>query len=409
MSTRTVANHHAATLSALDMRIVRSVPPGGNWRDIPDDIPSRRLDQIREGARSGTGSRSTYYGRLRPDRPAYTINTYYHRPGNGCTIHPVADRVLTDREAARLQTFPDAVILHGPARARQSQVGNALPPLLAAQLARGIPAGPMVDLFSGAGGLSLGASLVGHELLAAVDLDRHALTTLRRTHDDPEVVVAADLTDPLDRARVLREIDARLDGRQLNLLAGGPPCQGFSTAGVCVPDDPRNRLLFEFVRCVEHWRPRHLLVENVIGLWFRGRAVLNDALSRLAALGYHLDSQVMHAEAFGVPQRRRRLIVQGSLDSTPTWPTPWRQTVDPCYRQLQKQHAPGTAPAPFSVDDAIGDLPDQPDSNPAEQVAITAAAPSDLARWLRGELSLEKMLPTYACLTMPPELTLFAA
>ena len=404
-----VANHQSATLSDLDMRIVCSIPPGGNWRDIPEEIPSRRLAQIRHGARNGGGSRSTYYGRVHPDRPAYTISTYYNRPGNGCTIHPAADRVLTDREAARLQTFPDAVVFHGPARARQSQIGNAVPPLLGAQLAKGIATGPMIDLFSGAGGLSLGASLVGHELVAAVDVDRHALATLRHAHDDPEVALPADLTSPDDRERVLHEIDERLDRRRLNLLVGGPPCQGFSTAGVCVPDDPRNRLLFEFVRCVEHWRPRHLLFENVTGLWFRGRTVLDEALRRLAAVGYHLDRQVLHAESFGVPQRRRRLIVQGSLDSMPTWPTPWRQTAEPCYRQLQQHHAPPSAPSPFTVGEAISDLPDEPASRKGELVVAATTAPSDLARWLRGELGLDEMLTTDAPPAMTGELTLFAA
>lgn len=175
----TVLNHYSAPLSELDRRIVQSVPPGGNWRDVPEDVPSQRLDQIRASAGRGEGSRSTYYGRLRGDRPSYTISTYYHRPGNGCTIHPRTHRMLSDREAARLQTFPDRVVFHGPARARQAQIGNAVPPLLGAQLTAHLDPTLTVDLFSGAGGLSLGAELAGHRLVAAVDNDVHALSTLR--------------------------------------------------------------------------------------------------------------------------------------------------------------------------------------------------------------------------------------
>ncbi|HGT4724846.1 TPA: DNA cytosine methyltransferase, partial [Escherichia coli] len=82
-----IPNHKAAKLSELDMMIVNSVPPGGNWKNIPLDVPSKRIEQIRDSYAQGKGSRSTYYGRLLPDMPAYTINTYFNRPGNGCHIH----------------------------------------------------------------------------------------------------------------------------------------------------------------------------------------------------------------------------------------------------------------------------------------------------------------------------------
>ena len=71
-----IPNHKAAKLSELDMMIVNSVPPGGNWKNIPLDVPSKRIEQIRDSYAQGKGSRSTYYGRLLPDMPAYTINTY---------------------------------------------------------------------------------------------------------------------------------------------------------------------------------------------------------------------------------------------------------------------------------------------------------------------------------------------
>src|SRR5690349_21322212 len=102
-----IANHDCARLSERDLQIAAAVPPGGNWRNIPTTIPSERLAQIRESAAAGEGSRSTYYGRLHPDRPAYTVNTYYTRPGNGCFLHYDVEggqhRTLSHREAARLQ------------------------------------------------------------------------------------------------------------------------------------------------------------------------------------------------------------------------------------------------------------------------------------------------------------------
>ena len=87
-----VDSHTSGTLSDLDRAVVAAVPPGGDWRNLPVDFPSQRVQQIRAGAANGGGSRSTYYGRLREDRPAYTINTFITRPGNGCFIHPIANR-----------------------------------------------------------------------------------------------------------------------------------------------------------------------------------------------------------------------------------------------------------------------------------------------------------------------------
>ena len=69
-------NHQTASLSLIDLRMIRSVPSGGNWKNIPKSIPSERIKKIRL-----TGGRTTYYGRLRWDKPSYTINTYFNRPG----------------------------------------------------------------------------------------------------------------------------------------------------------------------------------------------------------------------------------------------------------------------------------------------------------------------------------------
>ena len=88
-------NHYINKVSELDMRMIVSISEGGNWKDIPHDIPSKRLDGIRR-----TGGRTTLYGRLKRDKPAYTVNTYFTRPGNGTFIHPIHHRLITPREAA---------------------------------------------------------------------------------------------------------------------------------------------------------------------------------------------------------------------------------------------------------------------------------------------------------------------
>lgn len=122
-----VYNHYPPYASAKDMEIIKSVPPGGNYTDVPDRIATKRIMKFKM-----TGGRTTTYGRLHPNKPAYTINTYFDRPNVGCNIHYSQDRLITIREALRLQSFPDNFIIHSSTKRNYYfQVGNAVPPLLA--------------------------------------------------------------------------------------------------------------------------------------------------------------------------------------------------------------------------------------------------------------------------------------
>lgn len=286
--TNKVDSHVSGTLSELDLEVVRAVPPGGNWRDLPEDFPSQRVKQIRVGASSGGGSRSTYYGRLRWDRPAYTVNTFITRPGNGCFIHPAAERLITAREAARLQSFPDDASFVGPLRARAKQIGNAVPPLLAYHIASHVPTGPVVDLFCGAGGMSLGFELAGHTVVAAADHDRHAVAAARLNAKDGDAVELLDLADERTLRRLSRQVKERApDG--VAALVGGPPCQGFSTAGPCRIGDERNLLVRTFLTAVRLMKPEVVLMENVPALMWRGSAFLEELIVALGKLGYQTE------------------------------------------------------------------------------------------------------------------------
>src|SRR5579864_6488807 len=177
-----IPNHFSPALSALDLAMVRAVRPGGNWKNIPESIPSQRLRQIRESFAAGKGSRSTYYGRLRPDAPAYTIGTYFNRPGNGCHIHfdyeNEQHRLISQREAARLQSFPDSFFFCGSRRLVNQQIGNAVPPILAYHIAQHISGhGTFIDLFCGAGGLSLGFVWAGWTPILGNDISETFLQT----------------------------------------------------------------------------------------------------------------------------------------------------------------------------------------------------------------------------------------
>ena len=385
-----VDSHSSGTLSDLDMVVVRAVPPGGNWRNLPGDFPSQRVQQIRHGAANGGGSRSTYYGRLRLDRPAYTINTFITRPGNGCFIHPLMDRLISGREAARLQSFPDSTRFFGPLRSRAVQIGNAVPPLLAYQVARTMQTGPVVDLFCGAGGLALGFEWAGHTLVAAADSDRYAVEAAAANAADGSVVERLDLADEEALNGLTDRALARAGGR-VGTLIGGPPCQGFSTAGPCRIADPRNHLVRTFLEAVKLIRPDTLLMENVPALMWRGSAFLHELTEELAGLGYTSSVVLLHAEAYGVPQLRRRLFIQAVRDGEPTWPAPTHALSDPCYPSHQPGARTGTLPL-VTVRDAISDLPLEAESDVDALVAL-GDPQSQYQEWARGMRPIDDLVP----------------
>ncbi|MGH2414102.1 MAG: DNA cytosine methyltransferase, partial [Microcystaceae cyanobacterium] len=222
-----IPNHYSAKLSDLDLKMVVNIPPGGNWKNIPIFIPSKRLEQIRESYAKGGGSRSTYYGRLRPDVPAYTISTYFNRPGNGCHLHydyaGGQHRVISQREAARLQSFPDNFVFIGSRTAVSNQIGNAVPPLRAYQIALNLGSpGLFVDLFAGAGGLALGFKWAGWQPVVANDIDRSALETYAKNVDSSTVF--GDIRDSQTFEQIVRKVN---ESRNLNpksklFVLGGP-------------------------------------------------------------------------------------------------------------------------------------------------------------------------------------------
>lgn len=169
-------NHVATRLSDLEYEMAIHIPEGGNWKNIPEEIPSLRLAQIRK-----SGGRTTYYGRMRHDRPSYTITTYFNRLGNGCNLHPFQNRVMSNREAARFQSFPDSYVFVGSKSAQYKQIGNAVPPLLARAIASEImphlDSLNYVDLFAGAGGISEGFSMAGYNLIAANEIEKKYFET----------------------------------------------------------------------------------------------------------------------------------------------------------------------------------------------------------------------------------------
>ena len=168
----------------------------------------------------------------------------------------------------------------------------------------------VVSLFTGAGGLDLGFEAAGCETIVTVDNDYEACKTLR--HNRPEWgVFEGDIRDyePTEQ--------------NVDIVIGGPPCQGFSSAGKGNPDDPRNFLWKEYMRVVETLQPRAIVLENVSALTHKKNGDhLTGIMAALEAQGYNFTYGVLNAADFGVPQARRRLVVIGLREGVPTMPEP---------------------------------------------------------------------------------------
>lgn len=168
-----------------------------------------------------------------------------------------------------------------------------------------------VDLFCGCGGLTVGLKKAGFRVLGALDSDPLSIKTYKANHRDVRLW-EIDIRN-IEPEQLLRDLG--LSAGKLDLLAGCPPCQGFSTMrtlnGAVRIDDPRNDLLLEFQRFVEVLRPRAVMMENVPGL--AGDERFASFRRRLKRLGYLGDHCILNAADYGVPQRRRRLIYLASM------------------------------------------------------------------------------------------------
>jgi len=165
-----------------------------------------------------------------------------------------------------------------------------------------------MDLFSGAGGISVGVRNAGFRKLASVEIDHDASNTIRKNF--PE---AHHFEMPIQDVKE-EEIDKALAGRKVNVIFGGPPCQGFSVAGLRNPNDPRNKLFKEYVRIVRHLKPEFVVLENVPGiLTMENGKVYKEIIKQFADVGYpNMTVRILEAATFGVPQLRTRAIFIGN-------------------------------------------------------------------------------------------------
>ncbi|MGQ0480695.1 MAG: DNA cytosine methyltransferase [Pseudonocardia sp.] len=170
-------------------------------------------------------------------------------------------------------------------------------------------------MFAGAGGMMLGLEDAGFQTILANEIHADPCMTLQ--HNFPGVPIIEGPIQQFETSELFATAGFS-SIPEVDLVAGGPPCQGFSTAGAKDPRDPRNSLIGDFVRVINDVRPRYFLLENVTGLLsMQGGKLWENVANELSNLGYSFNYSVLHAADYGVPQMRRRLIVLGARDGAP--------------------------------------------------------------------------------------------
>lgn len=205
-----------------------------------------------------------------------------------------------------------------------------------------------VDLFSGGGGLSVGLKNAGFKVIASVENNKRAMDTYRVNH--PETTCLQKDIRELSG----KEILSISPSGQIDLLAGCPPCQGFtSLTSKYKRVDARNYLINEMLRLVEEIRPKVIMMENVPGLMSRGKNLLDPVISRLKDLGYISEYSVLQVADYGVPQFRRRFVLLAGLGFPIPLPKPTHSKKDdnlPSWKTVKQ--AIGGMPSPLTLSEA---------------------------------------------------------
>ncbi|MBQ8002368.1 MAG: DNA cytosine methyltransferase, partial [Clostridia bacterium] len=163
-----------------------------------------------------------------------------------------------------------------------------------------------IDLFCGCGGLSYGFECAGVNILLGIDNDATALKAFENNHKNAKTI-CGDIT-----TTTLSDIKKHIGDKKIDLIIGGPPCQGMSLSGPRKFDDPRNKLYLSYIRLVEEINPEAFVIENVPGLvgLFKGQ-IKDSIIERLTALGYNVQYKILCSADYGVPQSRRRVVFVG--------------------------------------------------------------------------------------------------
>lgn len=193
-----------------------------------------------------------------------------------------------------------------------------------------------IDLFAGAGGLSLGFSEAGYKNIFAIDKEKNFCKTYSKNFPN-HILIEDDITN-LTETKILNLIN----NQTVDVVIGGTPCQGFSIAGSPgrnFLDDPRNKLFMEFARIVQIVKPKIFLIENVARLYNHNNGKTRSEITNtFENLGYHVESKILNTFDYGIPQIRRRIVFIGSIVN-------------------KKIKFPKPMPKNITIKDSISDLP----------------------------------------------------
>lgn len=170
----------------------------------------------------------------------------------------------------------------------------------------------VIDYFSGPGGLAEGFKQAGYDTLLGIDYDRNSAETFKANHDKSSYI-RADISE-LSPDKVIEKIPD--SNSEVDIIVGGPPCQGFSIAGDRDQGDERNELFKEYARHIDALRPKFVLMENVPGMLSMqtpdGQDVIDEIQDRFSEIGYRTEYEKLLASDYGVPQNRERVIIIGT-------------------------------------------------------------------------------------------------
>lgn len=237
----------------------------------------------------------------------------------------------------------------------------------------------VLDLFCGIGGLSLGLQRAGFDAIGGVDNWEDAARTYERNHTGHRCLVA-DIAS-ISAEDILQFFD--VDEVEVGLMAGGPPCQGFSTVGKREAADPRNQLWTHYLALVDRIRPPYVMIENVEGMVVMDRGdVCSRVVRELAKIGYHAKWKLLRSSDYSVPQLRKRVIFMAWLDglAEPEFPPPLGQS-------------------PITVSQAIFDLPAL-----ASGESSTTYARKPTTEFQKARRGKEKLLRNHEAANHPPHL-----
>lgn len=223
-----------------------------------------------------------------------------------------------------------------------------------------------IELFAGAGGLSIGLERAGINVVLANEIIPNFAATLKKNHPKTNVI-----NDDIHKIDFKSEL-SKLGLESIDVLSGGPPCQGFSTIGSKNRMDPRNSLFYEYIRAVSETNPKYTIFENVSGFKrMYGGYAYKTLVNELSNLGYDASCQILNAADYGAPQIRFRTIVLG-----------WKRGLKPLEFPAPT-HGDGPGLKPYvTLMEAIGDLPPVSAGN---SVTEYASPPStDYQKWVRA-------------------------